>query len=438
LIYSSRQLPSDCAVVIYGTGGRARKLLHAIRNSRPDITVIGFLDSFAASGELAGVSILTMEQVKTLRPDLIVIAAYRYDQIMSRMIANRLVDRALVYYDVNPPVPLQPDPDQIIGAEEICALAHGWSQGEKHFPDQLNVTLTTLCNCSCIFCAYHSNVDPKRTMASITFEQGVADALAAGMTTLDFSPLIGETLIDVEAIDKMAMARGAGIKTIKLTTNGTRLNMDSDRLSRLVDLTDAISISTPGLNHEAYAEVFRFKRYEDVIQGLEKLAQAKRANPKGAHINLCLRSYRSFDQAFQDSDFQRLSTYIKEGTLFFDPGDGNLTFDNWSGTIGPDDLLPGMAVKPVTVSTTALPCRFLVYGNATLLPEGSVRICPCRYLETIYDDLVIGNVNSAPLADILFNRTHCSLVMDWLDGRLPIPCRTCSLYTPAVRGQANP
>jgi hypothetical protein len=438
LIHSSGQLPSDCAIVIYGTGGRARKLLHTVRKCRPDIVVLGLLDSFVVSGELAGSPILTMEQAKTLSPDLIVIAAYRYDQIMSRLIANELADRVLIYYDINPPAPVRPDPARIMGAEEIRSLAHGWRQGKKHFPDQLNVTVTTACNCNCIFCAFQVNADPKQTLDRNTFERAVAGTLAAGMTTLDFSPLIGETLLDMEVPDKMVVARGAGLKTIKLTTNGTRLNMDPDRLSRLVALIDAISISTPGLNSTAYAKIFRFKRYDDVIQGLEKLARAKQVNPDGARINLCLRSYRPFDQAFQDPDFQRLAPYIKAGTLFFDPGDGNLVFDNWSGTIGPDDLLPGMTVKPVIILAGALPCRFLVHGNATLLPEGSVRLCPCRYLETVYDDLVIGNVNRAPLADILFNTTHCNLVMDWLDGRLPTPCRACSLYAPPIRGQANP
>jgi len=224
-------------------------------------------------------------------------------------------------------------------------------------------------------------------------------------------------------------ARDAGMADIRVTTNGTLLPQDDETARRLLDLADGVSVSSPGLTPEAYRKVFRSGRYGAVLAGLEALGRAKLAGARG-RVNICLRTYRPFEETFQDEGFLRLTPLFKAGGLFFDPADGSVEFDTWAGAVDTGAFSQSMRVARGGAAKGDPPCCMLLAPAATVLPDGSLRLCPCRYQDDPHDELVLGNLGDEPLDALLFGPKHFELVRRWCAGDIPAVCRACALYAP--------
>ncbi|MDD4952511.1 MAG: radical SAM protein [Desulfovibrionaceae bacterium] len=436
MLYDVSQLPGPARVCIYGTGGRAAELKQRIEASRPDLEIICFGDSFKKGGEFQGLPVVNAEGLDRDGFDYIVITSYFYDQIWATLEGLGLAERCFVFFDLAAGTrESAPAKGSALGPAESL---EAFEAMRGHAPGQLNFTLTNACNSRCVFCAYKTYREKRQTMDLTTFAR-IAEAMAGSKVEVaDFSPLIGETLLDPGFKDKVSCAREAGIKTLRLTTNAILLGRDPDLLALLVEAMETISVSIPGLAPEAYREVFGVDVYQDVLNGLLLAAEIKEARGRGAKINLCHRSYRPAEAIFHDPGFERLLPYLKQGVIFFDPGDGSVEFDNWSGAVSDQDLLGSMSLKAVRSRPDDPPCEFIVNGAVTVLPDGGFRLCPCRFRDLIHDDLVIAQPGDPAPMDAIFGPVHRQLVTDWVAGRRPRACVNCSLYRPCRREPDSP
>ena len=68
--------------------------------------------------------------------------------------------------------------------------------------------------------------------------------------------------------------------------------------------------------------------------------------------------------------------------------------------------------------------------DATILNDGSVRLCACRMKKSIFDELVVGNVMNSSLDGIFKNEYAIRLRLNFIYGQIPEVCKECSFYYP--------
>lgn len=434
MIHDVRQIPRGGKTAIYGTGGRAAKLLELLRAHRPDITPVAFLDSAPKSAAHLGLPVFAGADAASAGHDFVIIAAYRSDEIAATLRQHGGGRPVHIFLDLE--AATRPKPPRKPGDTALtdAALGHCGSLAEfraclRRLPDKLHFTLSSDCNCACIFCPCSHKPRGGQLLDPALFRRIIAQMASLGILGADFSPIMGEGLLHPQFLELLEAARAAGMRDIRITTNGTLLPADPAQARRLLDLADAVSVSSPGLAPEAYLKVFRSGRYGAVLAGLEALGHAKLDGARG-RVNICLRTYRPFEETFADQGFLRLLPLFKAGGLFFDPADGSIEFDTWAGAVDADAFSGAMRVATGGVKPGEPPCGMLLAPAATVLPDGSLRLCPCRYQDDPHDELVLGNLADEPLDALLFGEAHRVLVERWCRGELPRVCRACALYTP--------
>jgi len=271
------------------------------------------------------------------------------------------------------------------------------------------------------------------------------------------TPVAGDPLVNKNIFQKIAYARSHGVSFISFSTNGILLSR-GENAQKIIDLgVDHVNVSTPGFDRDYYYRMFRVDKVDQVIDGLEKLAEYKRS--KGAanrsDVVVGVHVFGTVDEALALPGWRRLRPYFDEGVLRL-PGfagvealmdayraaggeaKGNAPrmeafVDNWSGVIT-DEMLPsGMRVKRVDHGIDGPPCERLL-TDVAVLPSGKVRVCSCRYLRTLEDELVIGDLNAERFADVLFGPKHRTLIKEVAGGKVPEVCGSCTLYSPMVLG----
>ncbi|HWR04542.1 MAG TPA: radical SAM protein [Humidesulfovibrio sp.] len=434
MIHHVRQIPQGGRAAIYGTGGRADKLMAQLREHRPDITPVAFLSGNPQTATHNGLPLLPGTRAAEAGHDFVIIAAYGYDEIAPVLRRHGGGKPHYVFLDMeaaNAPKPPRPVPDPALNRDVLlrCGSPEEFRASLRRLPEKLHFTLSSDCNCACIFCPCSHKPRGGQMLDPELARDVLAQMAALGMRGADFSPIMGEGMLHPQFYELLAAARAAGMTDVRVTTNGTLLPAEPERARLLLDLADGVSVSSPGLMPEAYRKVFRSGRFDAVMAGLEALGQAKLAGGKG-RVNICLRTYRPFEETFEDTGFLRLAPLFKAGGLFFDPADGSIEFDTWAGAVDAEVFSSAMRVAEGGAAKGDPPCGMLLAPAATVLPDGSLRLCPCRYQDDPHDELVLGNLKDEPLDALLYGPAHFELVRRWCAGDIPPVCRSCALYSP--------
>lgn len=293
----------------------------------------------------------------------------------------------------------------------------------KETPDRIMIFPSNLCNALCSFCAYPTNKDPKQSMPNEIAFKAVDDLIAMGGKTINFTPNLGDPLVDPLLGDKLAYAKSKGIEKTYFFTNGILLDRDG-LIEKISPHLDLMRISLPGLDRDNYIAVFKVDKAEKVTRGIIKLCEYKRRHGNPRRVTLELRIDRPRDEVFQDDGMKRLAPYIEDGTL--EIGEIYEEFDTWGGVIGETDLSGTMKMREI-VSDREVPCGRL-FENPGILPDGHVRACSCFYVGTNYDKLTLEKVTDRPLSEILYGDQHREIIADWMKGDLPTPCHKCTYY----------
>jgi MoaA/NifB/PqqE/SkfB family radical SAM enzyme len=300
---------------------------------------------------------------------------------------------------------------------------------QRSLVQPLYLQVTNICNADCVFCAYQHNGDKAECMPFATFTKVIDQFVDLGGKQINLTPITGDALVDSNLFDKIAYARARGIE-VSFTTNGILL-AKGDNYRKIVDLgVKWMPISTPGLDREAYKRVYRVDKYDQVMDGLIKIAEYKIATGSPISIDIGIRHDRPLSEVLRHEGWLRIKPYLEAGVFNAPEVNTTSVMHNWSGQIREDDL-PGIMTlrQDPPAPPPSHSCAEIVF-SAMVLVDGSVRVCACRYRGTPFDELVVGNVHEQDLWDILTSQRLFALISRTVSGDWPKACQGCSYYQP--------
>jgi radical SAM protein with 4Fe4S-binding SPASM domain len=347
---------------------------------------------------------------KVIQSPLLADMAYRLAYHVS-WISSLLRDKFAKFFPVKP--------------EELAAVQ------SAQVGSYIIVMTTNICNAKCSFCAYPRVVAngtlETGVMAMPVFQKAVTEWASTGGNYMDFTPIVGDPLVDPGLIEKIKFAHSVGISRIDFTTNGILLN-HHDNYKKLVDLkVHGIHISIGATDEAQYQQIYGVDQYKKVISGLRNLLEYNRQNGEPVYINLRFRNAQHPSEILNSEDFvKHIKPFLsKKVEVNF-----TVDFDNWGGTIRQEEL-PGVMRLRKPRPEIKIPCTSL-FGFA-VRHDGSVRLCGCRMKSSDLDDLVVGNINEQSLEEISSSAKTKNIIEGFYRGERPETCKRCTLYTPVTR-----
>lgn len=319
-------------------------------------------------------------------------------------------------------------------ARSLVNSRRDWTDREQLAPGTLFIETTNICNADCIFCAYQhqgSFRPGKGVMGDELFERTLSDYVAlvpeASDRHVNFTPLVGEPLVDPKIIARVARAKAIGAD-VTFFSNGILLNR-IDIPALLATGMDRIFVSTAPFDRESHERLYRTQgKYEDLLAGVEKLLKARNEAKAETRVNLMFRSHIPLKEIVELPDFKnKILPHLrpKEVKNIYAQVRG---FDSWGGQIKQADLLPGMSLAQAP-RLKRRPCLWTF--NLMVMYDGLVRACSCRFTGTERvgtDGLLVGNLQKQNLAEIWNGEAIRNLRRTFENGTLHDVCKSCTMY----------
>ncbi|MFH0971231.1 MAG: radical SAM protein [Candidatus Micrarchaeota archaeon] len=301
---------------------------------------------------------------------------------------------------------------------------------ETPFPQRMGIAPTNHCNANCIFCAYRKLKDTDRYnhMDLKEFEKAVDDFAANGGKEIGLTPTVGEVLLDPTIFEKIKYAKSRGLR-VDTVSNGLLLAPNGNYGKLLESGLDLLDISIgdilPAIDSKIYGIPQSASEFK--IDGILKLLDERKKNGSKMKVVLAFRSSRSEWEVLNDLKKSKLGEHYRDKSF-------EITFlrryDNWGGRIGAEELA-GMQKMRRGAKFKKYPCAGLY--NIGVLANGDIRLCGCRAKDTLFDDLVIGNMRDTKLKDAWESKDREKIIKEFSHGRYPQVCIECSAYTPKIR-----
>lgn len=289
----------------------------------------------------------------------------------------------------------------------------------KEDPIYILVT-TTVCNAKCIFCPYKNLSHQLMTMTPDTFNVAVNQLKEVNAKNICLSPTVGEALLNPHIFDYIKILKDNGMLSY-IYSNGIALNIN-DNYKKLVDTEiNEIHISLGDLNPKYESEIYgiSLKEAKNKLKGIQKMIAYNDKVKKVKIIRLEFRTSRNPYNVLQESMFKKIKNKMEYAFA--------LGYDNWGGSITQDDLVGSMKLTN-SIEKINVACDKL--KNTSILPNGDVRLCGCRFKKTLNDDLVVGNIHISTLKKMLTNKKSKDIFKKFENGDYPEVCKNCSFYQP--------
>jgi MoaA/NifB/PqqE/SkfB family radical SAM enzyme len=301
---------------------------------------------------------------------------------------------------------------------------------EGHWPTNMNIEVTNICNANCIFCAYQYQDGWRSSRGIISdqlFQRAVDAHAASGGRFVGLTPVVGEPLIDPNICRKIRYVVQKGMKT-SIFTNGILLDrVDLEALFK--SGMERFSISTAPLNASIFRQIYRSNQYETLLHGLVNFLKGRNARDSNVAVDLSFRSHLGYTKTLSLPDFENLIEPLlrpdeRQSIVVMN------SFDDWAGQIRQADLLPGMRIKLAPRQPPRRPCKWLFIPMVAW--DGKVRACACRFRPSTEesDELFVGDMNRENLVDIWSGEKNRQLRRQFAAGDPPLVCRKCPAYDP--------
>ena len=296
----------------------------------------------------------------------------------------------------------------------------GWRSRRKSPPDRsittIGIATTNICNAKCVFCAYPVTKQRKGVMTDEVFRK--ARSLVLFRDYVDLTPTVGDPLIDPNLVERVCDLSDSGRK-VSITTN--LIGMNSKLADGLVFARlSEVFVSIPSFRPDDYQSVYGVEKCHDAIDGLDDFIDSVRKfrAESMCKIHIRFRNRLKPSEVMAHPEFKRLiASNLDILTFNFTP-----SFDNWGGTI--KELPKGMRLREKGVEGNRI-CKGM--KHLSVLFDGKVRLCGCRFKETELDDLVIGDVDDS-MEELEFEARKIQRAFE--KGERPTSCKNCSFYDP--------
>ena len=294
-------------------------------------------------------------------------------------------------------------------------------------PSRLYLEVVNVCNADCVFCAYRHDPRPKRRLALEVIRRTAAEFKRLGGKSISFSPTLGETFADKNAVKKIEAVRDIGFSHMHTYTNASLLHRFGVENILRSGLT-VIRISLAPLDADIYRSIYQNQTYPDVLRNVRDLliAFAATRDRTVKDIYLEFRSDRPLAACKEMPDYKthiepHLAPHVHLTAMTY--------FDGWSGAITEQDLIPGMTLlDPDSVGSKRLPCGRMF--SVQVLSDGSIRQCGCRVdTKAAKDELVIGHIGDMTLAEAFRSGQARANIASFIKGKPLDVCRKCSLVS---------
>src|SRR5262249_54826461 len=143
-----------------------------------------------------------------------------------------------------------------------------WRHLEERPPETLHIETTNVCNANCIFCAYQYQDrfrEGKGVMSDKIFSRGLREYFEMGGRSVNFVPLVGDSLVDPKIIQRVRQAKDFGFY-VEMFTNGILFNR-MDLKTFLETGVNCVTLSTGPFDRENYELLYRTSpgKYEDLL-----------------------------------------------------------------------------------------------------------------------------------------------------------------------------
>jgi radical SAM protein with 4Fe4S-binding SPASM domain len=284
-------------------------------------------------------------------------------------------------------------------------------------PVFLKVEVSNICNANCTFCAYQHQTRPKKVMSSAVFKKMIDDFDQMGGGALVLTPVVGESLIDKDFVEKVRYARSKkNITDIDLTSNGILLTREKFEELAQAGLT-RIFLSISGLEREEYKRVYRVDKFDKIYQQLLDISESE--DFKKVPFTLNLRTDSLLPQ------FQPAYRKLKRRGYRVDRA---YALSSWLGAIKSEDLTGWMFLKPGR-PPKRIPCAFM-WGTMGIFSDGKMTVCSCQNFDA-NDELCVGNIMEQDLGAPWKEGKYAEFARQFREGNPPTPCKTCLHYRPA-------
>jgi len=319
-------------------------------------------------------------------------------------------------------------------ARSVLHSGRDWTFRENRSPETLFLETTNVCNADCVFCAYQYQDkfrSGKGVMSDEIFEKALRDytALAPDPAErqINFTPLVGDPLVDPKIIQRVARCKAIGAD-VTFFTNGILLNR-IDIKALLATQMDRIFISTAPFDRERHERLYRTHgKYDDLLAGVKKLLDARNQANAPTRVNIMFRSDIPLREIVELPDFkQGILPKLREHeveNLYAQV----LGFDSWGGQIQPSDLPPGMGMAQAP-RLKRRPCLWTF--NLMVMYDGLVRACSCRFTgseKVGTDGLLVGDLRQRTLGEIWKDEPIRALHRSFEQGMLREVCKSCTMY----------
>mgnify|MGYP003629944636 CR=1 FL=1 len=291
----------------------------------------------------------------------------------------------------------------------------------KHI--NFGIETTNICNANCSFCGYRYMDRKKTVMGMDVYKRAIDEYAASGGGAVNFTPTVGDPLVDKQIVKKIQYARNyKNIKSIFFYTNAILLNR-YDLEEFLLSGITRLAISTYIGSKEGYEKFYGKDKYETVVKNILDISEKNQELGRPVHMTLHLRTSNN------ESDWRVTEEYKKLAMLI---GETNITFlesyDAWSGLIKKEDLPSGCGLEePLPIEEKKHSPCFELYRRVHVLSDGNVGACICSDLES---EINIGNINDNTLDEIWKGEPIKNYRKNWVKGKLPDVCVSCTRYMP--------
>ena len=251
-----------------------------------------------------------------------------------------------------------------IASAVVCRAIGGLLEMFRHdFPPLVRIETTNACNAKCIICPHRRLERPIGRIDQALFDRIIAECGLHGCREIHLHNF-GEPLLDPRLPERVAQAKAAGIRKVKIFSNGSLLT--EQRTRQLIDAgLDELKISFDGATREEFERIRPPLKFDEVVANIRMAVEIRDEldSPMRIKVACCATTDRA--------ETMRQLSKVVDGFSF-----GKI--HNWNGL--DDDACEETETLELfpTDEKIRRPCSRL-WRTLTVLADGRISLCCLDY-----------------------------------------------------------